>query len=161
MVKLDETYYTSDLHFGSDIIAETRGFKNSKEWEDYYITTHNSLIQKNQRVILVGDIAKKEENLEILNYLNGSIHIVLGNHDKPIWFKEKYRTHPMLIGDGLVVTHFPVHPCFFSGNKEKWINIHGHTHYYTIPDDKYFNVCPDVRSNKPVLYKRGFSPTSP
>ena len=89
--------------------------------------------------------------------LNGTIHIITGNH---CWLQayEGMDVRPSLTAKyGFWLSHAPIHPNELRGRK----NIHGHVHneavtYYDeifeieAPDPNYINVCCDVTDYKPI-----------
>lgn len=101
----------------------------------------NAKVPKDAEVYLLGDVAfcKSDETLELLNQLNGSIHLVKGNHDKNSNIGGKCRSRFASFQDYVerkieteegiqlvVMSHFP----FLSWNKMhygSWM-LHGHCH---------------------------------
>jgi calcineurin-like phosphoesterase family protein len=69
--------------------------------------------------------------------------LVLGNHD--ILTTQEYlsvfdEVQGLVKKYGMWISHAPVHPNELRGK----YNVHGHVHYASIEDDRYFNVCPEV-----------------
>lgn len=159
-MKLNNTYITSDLHIGSNNIAKTRGHDTwESAWKEYR-DNHNNLI-KNQddKVIIVGDVCSNKRYQHHLKELNGTLHFVLGNHDFGFDYTEYGKVYPMILSnqDEIIITHIPVHPCYFYGRQSNWVCCHGHCHDMLVPtnegylDKRYINVCPDVNDNSPIL----------
>jgi calcineurin-like phosphoesterase family protein len=158
-MKLKNVYITSDLHIGSTLIANTRGFDTWEEaWINYKFNHNNLIKDKNQVVIIVGDICSNKRYQHHLKELNGTLHFVLGNHDLGFDYNDYGKAHPMLLSSELqiIITHIPVHPCYFYGRQINWMNAHGHLHDMFIlteegyKDKRYINVCPDVNNNSPT-----------
>lgn len=158
-MKLINAFITSDLHIGSDKIAQTRGFSDWTEaWLDYK-SKHNAIVSNNQTVIIAGDVCKNKIYQDFLKQLKGNLHFVLGNHDLGFNYEPYGKTHAMLLCSklGVIITHIPVHPTYFYEHKTNWVNCHGHMHYMHVTkednsiDDRYINVCPDLHNNQPIL----------
>lgn len=84
-------YFTSDTHFGHKNIIkyqpETRGhFTSVDEMDDTLISNWNAHVTPQDTVYHLGDFAFTNQGRirEILNQLNGTLHIVTGNHDKAL-----------------------------------------------------------------------------
>lgn len=150
-MKIKNALLISDLHLGSDIIAQYRGFKNALDFLVWYQEWHNNQIKySTQPVFILGDIAIDNNWLSTLLSLKGTLHLVLGNHDiLPLVDYQKVvrdgsvNSMIMLPHQKRILTHIPVHPCFFDGNKSEWKVIHGHLHTHTLPDKRYINVSMD------------------
>jgi calcineurin-like phosphoesterase family protein len=79
------TFFTSDHHFGHVRILElsSRPFKDVDEMDEKLILNWNSVVQPGDVVWHLGDIMMGTKPPETyLDRLNGTIHLVLGNHDK-------------------------------------------------------------------------------
>lgn len=88
-------YFTSDFHlFHKNVIRfDNRPFNNVDEMHIAIEEGWNEVVQPQDIVIYLGDLsfAKREDKKyvsEMLNRLNGTIHFVLGNHDKYFEIKE-------------------------------------------------------------------------
>jgi calcineurin-like phosphoesterase family protein len=161
VMKIKNGLVISDLHLGSDAIAQFRGYKDSWDFWLHYQQIHNSQIMyDNQPVFILGDIAINADWIKVMcGQLRGKLHFVLGNHDiLPIelYSQQVKRTGGsvnamiMLPHQKLVLTHFPVHASFFEGNKTEWKNFHGHCHTQKIEDARYIGCSYDqlqIRGN--------------
>lgn len=151
-------YIISDTHFFHDNILKYNRpqFKNVKEMNENLIEQWNSIISKNDRVFHLGDFAFGQDlNAieQIINRLNGSIYLIIGNHDTPakIELYQRYFKLFSIYKDGnIVFTHCPLHPTLLEeisprseGTNERF-NVHGHNHRGCIPDKRYFNACWDI-----------------
>ena len=79
-------YFTSDTHFGHDreFIYGPRGFKNLHDMENTIITNWNKTVKPEDEVYLIGDFflgTDLDFVRNTIDNLNGSIHIIRGNHD--------------------------------------------------------------------------------
>ena len=123
---------------------------NSEEGDAFLIEKWNSVVSKNDMVWHLGDVCWTKESLKILEKLNGTKHLVLGNHDHfPVEEYLKYfsKVYGILYHKEFIFSHFPIHTSSFSRRFK--VNIHGHLHDKTIKvrflgedidDPRYFNV---------------------
>jgi len=78
-------YYTSDLHIGHDFVAGTRGFKDADEMDSFMVDSWNAVVRDRDHVWVLGDVTAggfNDRHIEVLDALNGTKHLVSGNHDK-------------------------------------------------------------------------------
>lgn len=136
-------YFTSDLHLGhdKDFIYEERGFEDIHSHNLAILKNWNSVVTPNDTVCVLGDLmlGDNAEGMNILKQLNGTIHIILGNHDTDSRIA-LYQTLPQVTnitfadriryrGYTFFLSHYPM--CTGSadqGLKQAVINLHGHTH---------------------------------
>jgi calcineurin-like phosphoesterase family protein len=82
------TYFTSDLHFGHANVIKysNRPFASVQAMDEALIANWNSVVTQHDEVWLLGDVFFHQVDTakRILRRLNGSIHLVYGNHDKVI-----------------------------------------------------------------------------
>lgn len=81
-----KTWITSDSHFQHSNIIKycSRPFKDVNEMDETLVSNWNSIVDKNDTVLHLGDFAfvkTREEIRKIVDKLNGHIHLLLGNHD--------------------------------------------------------------------------------
>lgn len=76
----DKIFFTSDTHFSSErtLILSKRPFRNTEEMDWEMIRNWNKVVTPGSIVYHLGDFG----NYEILKYLNGNIHLVLGNYEE-------------------------------------------------------------------------------
>jgi calcineurin-like phosphoesterase family protein len=77
-------FFTSDYHIGhNNIIAYSqRPFQNTEEMTREIIARHNAVVGPDDIVYNVGDFALNEKLVqEVLGQLNGTQHLIAGNHD--------------------------------------------------------------------------------
>ena len=82
-------WFTADTHFGHEnIIAhDSRPWSTVVEMEEGIIENWNAVVQPEDTVYHLGDFTmggKYGTLLRILGKLNGKIHLIKGNHDKPM-----------------------------------------------------------------------------
>ena len=79
-------WFTSDTHFGHERIIELakRPFKNADEMNETIIDNWNALVQPDDFVFHLGDVAlgKIADTLPLVGRLNGRKILVVGNHDR-------------------------------------------------------------------------------
>jgi len=136
-------FFTADLHFQDDrlnLYARDLMFENSKEVDNYIIKTWNKTVDKNDLVILIGDISMTKDGLKNLDKLNGEKWLVKGNYDIPVESggTAKYEISDKILskyftkilddlkleigGETVYINHFPTNA------KSEFFNIVGHIH---------------------------------
>lgn len=138
-----EIFFTSDTHFNHKNILKycpNRKFGNIIEMNEGIIKAWNKKVPAGATVYHLGDFAfcnliKQEE---IINRLNGNIHVIRGNHDAD-FPRDKFvsiSNYREITVDGrlIVLCHFP----FLVWNKSHRdaYNLHGHCHN-TLEYDKH------------------------
>jgi calcineurin-like phosphoesterase family protein len=118
------------------------------------IENYKKVVQKRDTVWFHGDIIFDPKYLEIVKDLQGNKKLLLGNHD--IEKKRNITLSDLLLvfdsveslvkHKGTWLSHAPIHPDELRGA----INIHGHTHYYNIDDDRYINVSVEQTQYAPI-----------
>ena len=154
-------YAASDLHFGhSNTIVKfkrpdgspLRDFSSVEEMNETIINNWNNTVGKNDRVFLLGDVVINKKYIPLLGQLNGTIFLVMGNHDNhPNDLYTAYGNVKRLCGSmeyaDMILTHIPVHTAQF----ERFLgNVHGHLHWNSLPDPRYYNVSVERINYTPV-----------
>ena len=82
---MSKVYYTSDTHFLHNMVAETRGFKDSATHDAEMIQRINDTCRANDVLWLLGDVGmgRTGEILELVHQIQPRVNLVLGNHDAP------------------------------------------------------------------------------
>lgn len=129
-------FFVADYHFGDSNIELYEGRPHL--FIDEYLERYNNVVQKDDIVYFLGDIATKnfidDECLNyILNNMSGYKVLVLGNHDKEIskdinfWislgFDEVYK-YPIIVDDFFICSHEPM----YVSKQMPYVNIYGHVH---------------------------------
>lgn len=82
---MGKIYLTSDLHFchDKDFIYEPRGFKCVEDMNETIVKNWNGLITEDDDVYILGDcmLNNNAKGMNLLESLNGRLHIITGNHD--------------------------------------------------------------------------------
>ena len=93
-----------------------RPFANVKEMDEYIVDKWNKKVSDNDTVWVLGDIVSPEHfDKDLLNRLNGKIHLILGNHDYPVRKLIASETKIELCSenflysdDNIVMFHYPI-----------------------------------------------------
>jgi len=156
---MSNVWFTSDLHFGHDNMVDFRNelgvynykFGSTADMDGRIIDLWNSTVRERDTVWVLGDVAWNVEGLRLYDKLNGSKHLVMGNHDSHRLSNDAFHDYFATV-NGLVkkyksiMSHCPVHPQEM--DVRSWtINIHGHIHHKDrcIDDPRYFNVNIDIQ----------------
>ena len=164
-------FFLSDTHFNNENIIRycNRPFANAAEMNETIIKNWNAIVANGDTVHVLGDfiLGSPETIPEILNRLNGKIHLVRGNHDTPrkLGIYEQY-PEKIIVKDieyvsfgGLwfVCCHFPITDEGFldmvTKDNSEVVVLHGHVHdkepFCDIEHHK-FNLSVDVTEFSPV-----------
>ena len=149
---MSKVFFTSDLHFShANIIKFCPAFRPQyvEEMDEFLISQWNAVVSPEDTVYNLGDVSFAHDigRVEaVLRRLNGTHHLIYGNHDALI------RQHaPRLLNtpkhDGLpllasaqdylllklpeskqkmVLFHYPIHE--WDGCHKGWYHLHGHIH---------------------------------
>lgn len=160
-------FFTSDTHFShANIIKyENRPFKNVNEMDEYLIEKWNNKVNKNDEVYHLGDFAfaSESEIHNLLNKLNGKIHLIYGNHDKEIkkhkdlqnkfiWCKDYYKLK--INNQVIILFHYPIQAWDMKhyGSLHFYGHVHSNIttkHHLTITLENAYNVGVDVCDFEP------------
>lgn len=82
-------FVTADLHLGHNNILKYEDsrakFANVEEMDNYLISRWNSIVSPIDHVYIIGDVSFYKDDAktkELINRLNGTKHLIDGNHDK-------------------------------------------------------------------------------
>ena len=139
-------YFTSDWHFNHNqpFIWDARDFSSVEEMNEEIVRRHNSVITEDDEVYVLGDLCMGPDlaaNKELIERLNGKLHIVFGNHDtdkrKEMYSKCKnvveicgYATVIKYKKYHFYLSHYPTATDNYNdqGLKNMVINLCGHIH---------------------------------
>lgn len=176
-------FFTSDPHwFHTNILtfeSEHRPFSTVEEMNEVLVENINSRVKKNDMLYFLGDIVfgNKQENLKIINRINGRKVLIPGNHDyfHPLFGEKKaakYRPmyqevfdalsrpeeHTYIGGHLVRLCHFP-----YEGDHQEQDRhteyrpvddgtplVHGHVHSLWKIRGHQFNVGVEVSDLFPV-----------
>lgn len=162
-------YFTSDLHFGHNkpFLYEPRGYKNIEEHDQNIINNWNSLIKPEDEVYILGDLMLGNNNygIECVRQLNGTLHLVYGNHDtdaRKLLYQENnlhclgYASVLKFDKYSFYLSHYPTLVGNFDeegANKKKFC-LCGHSHtqdkFLHFSLGKAYHVELDAHNNYPV-----------
>lgn len=140
-----ELFFTSDSHFNHLNIIKfcNRPFKDVEEMNEKLIENWNKVVPKDGIVFHLGDFALGGNWNDIINRLNGKIHLIVGNHDNKSMrqsYMDKFESveYQMLLKIGeryVYLNHYPF--LCYGGTYRKdddavW-QLYGHVHSY--PDN--------------------------
>lgn len=133
-------FFISDLHFGHEncLDFDDRPFLDIDEHDTALINRWNNVVSPEDDVYILGDISWKNTTatINILDMLNGSKHLIVGNHDHKFLKSADFRSRFIEICDykelyidknkSVVLSHFPIfsYRNLFRG----WIHLYGHVH---------------------------------
>ena len=164
------TYFTSDQHFGhfNIIRLSHRPFASADEMDETMIAKWNAKVKADDTIYVLGDLFFRSANVEpILNRLNGSKHLVLGNHDHS-WtgrvrladYFESVQTMKEIDVGGAPATlcHYPM---LSYPQARRGYMIYGHIHNNTGDDywplimrrPRMLNAGVDVNGYEPVTFE--------
>lgn len=134
-------WFCSDLHFGHKNIDKFRkGFRSEQEHREYIKYHWEKAVTKRDTVFVLGDAAFTEESVVDFKGLKGRKFLIRGNHDllKTSTYLEYFEeVYGLLKYKEFWLSHAPIHP----NELRNKINLHGHVHYATVPDNRYVNIC--------------------
>lgn len=81
--------YTADLHIGHRLVAGLRGFETPVDHDEALVEAWNRAVSPRDSVWILGDVTSgsfRDYHRGVVERLNGTLHLVSGNHDG---------THPM------------------------------------------------------------------
>lgn len=162
-------FFTADHHFGHANIIKfsERPFESLEHMNEELIKRWNEKIGKDDTVYHLGDVSlgKPDFTKEILDQLNGKIHLIKGNHeysalripDRFEWIKDY---HEFYVEDEdanqgkqkIILLHYAMRT--WNGSHHGTWQLYGHSHG-TLPDDELslsLDVGVDCHNFYPVSY---------
>jgi calcineurin-like phosphoesterase family protein len=164
---MSELFITSDTHFGHANILRfcSRPFFNIKEHDQALIDNWNSVVGPNDTVYHLGDVAFKcsmDYALNIMKKLNGTKHLILGNHDKlakqfnnirpNTWESVEYYAEIEHEKQYICLFHYP-QATWHWAYKNAW-QLYGHVHGNMKNSGKSLDVGVDCWKYTPVSFEQ-------
>lgn len=171
----ENLFFTSDTHFFHRNIIEycNRPFGGDKEMNETIIKKWNEEVPKDGIVFHLGDFSLNGKSLplkEIIDSLNGTIYLVVGNHEKDVLSRDEIRERFASIDDILeikvedkelahnfqhiVLCHYPM-ITWNAAHRGSW-QLFGHVHG-KLPDFKLtpnqMDVGVDCHNFYPLSYQ--------
>ncbi|MDR1268137.1 MAG: metallophosphoesterase family protein [Planctomycetaceae bacterium] len=153
-----KTFFFSDPHFGHYNIIEyqNRPFQTTEEMDAVMIENWNRVVTPNDHVYLLGDVSlhTPKKTHEILHQLQGTITLVLGNHDNRAELEKTGRfdlvsPYPILYDNFFLLSHEPI----FVNEQCPFCNIYGHTHRNKFENTLlHVNVCAECVDYTPIPF---------
>ena len=133
-------------------------FKDAAEGDGYMLQRWADLVRPEDHIYHLGDLTLARGNhrdtdlVKIVRGLPGHKTLFLGNHDHKDarkYFEYGFqKVRASNVADGLLLTHYPVHPGSLSLRVR--FNAHGHTHGAPDIDHRYLNVCVERTAYEPI-----------
>lgn len=146
-------WFWGDIHGGHKNIQRFRKEFDSEETSWNTIKeNHHKMVTKRDHVFFLGDTVFSAERLaDIKTWVGAKKVLILGNHcTQYLHIKELAEAFDEIHGlykyKEFWLSHAPIHPVELRGR----FCLHGHTHYNTLDDDRYFNTCPEVNGYSPI-----------
>jgi len=139
------SWFCSDLHWGHKNISKFRNEFISSEEENRRVIQNDwkALVGKKDHVYILGDFCFDMELMDQLLDMPGERkYLIRGNHDEfdlGVYAKYFHNVYGLKKYKEFWLSHAPIHPNELRGK----VNLHGHVHYATIDDPRYFNCCPE------------------
>lgn len=162
------TFFTADTHFGHANIIRYCGrpFETKQEHDQILINNWNSVVKPQDTVYHLGDFGfgPAEDLRKIAGKLQGRIHFIKGNHDKPSVLeiiggrfssiKDVHVIYPNVNGkkQTIFLSHY-AHRTWFKSNHGSW-HLWGHSHGNMKPWGLSFDVGVDCWNFTPVSLDR-------
>lgn len=132
-----DVFFTADTHFNhKNILLFGRGahFSDVEEMNERLIQNWNAVVGKHDRIYHLGDFSfgPKEGIIEVIERLNGDIHMVRGNHDRQLdSLKQMFASFGdykeiKVDGQRVCMSHFPF-LTWHQAHYGAWM-LHGHSH---------------------------------
>lgn len=173
-------FYTSDQHFGHANIIEycNRPFVDVLTMNEALVERWNAVVDADDEVFVLGDVAMRvvpDNTLSYVSRLNGTKHLIAGNHDKCWEGNTKRGDWPRryldagfasiateatrtLAGRDVLLCHFPYAGDSHAQDRYTWARpidtgswlLHGHVHDAWQVNGRQINVGCDVWGHAPV-----------
>jgi calcineurin-like phosphoesterase family protein len=152
------THFTADNHFGHEAIItmSARPFTTVDEMDETMIANWNAVVAKNDNVWHVGDFAHRidvKRKRAIFSRLNGSKHLVPGNHDDAdtlslAWASIGQIRQIVVDGQKIVLCHYGLRT--WPGSRRGALHFYGHSHGTLPGNSQSLDVGVDCWDFRPV-----------
>jgi calcineurin-like phosphoesterase family protein len=154
-------YFTSDSHFGHENVIRycNRPFANADEMDEAMIERWNAIVKPNDTVYHLGDFAMgKNAAPNILRRLNGTKHLIWGNHDSnqtrklDLWASSQYALEIKEADKLIVLCHYSMRVW----NKSHYgsLMLYGHSHGSMEGNDQSLDVGVDCWNFEPITLEQ-------
>jgi calcineurin-like phosphoesterase family protein len=155
-----EYFFAADHHFDHANIIQfcNRPFETVDEMNEVLITRHNSIVKKEDMVIVAGDFSfanKKRTFTEFINKLNGNFVFLRGSHDR--WMgKHGGNFHEIwertIQKQKIVVCHYAMRT-WAASHYNSW-QLYGHSHGTLEPVGKQWDIGVDTNDFYPYSFEQ-------
>jgi calcineurin-like phosphoesterase family protein len=167
---MNQLFFTSDHHFGHANIIRfcNRPFESVEEMDEVLIQRWNEKVQPDDLVYHLGDfgLTSKEHLASILDRLNGTIHLIAGNHEGSAmqhrrrfqWIKDFYE---LKVKDPekengvqrIILFHYAMRT-WRGARRGNW-HLYGHSHgnLPDLEDQLSFDIGVDCHDFYPLSYE--------
>lgn len=120
------------------LACDNRPWSTTEECDAMLIENWNNKVSPDDEVYLLGDVSwyNVTKTIEILKGLNGTKHLIIGNHDKSFLKNNRFRDCFESIdnykeiedddGHGIVLCHYPIPT--YNKHYYGWRHLYGHVH---------------------------------
>jgi calcineurin-like phosphoesterase family protein len=150
--------FTADNHFGHEAIIamSARPFSSVEEMDETMIANWNAVVARGDNVWHVGDFAHRcdpKRKRAIFSRLNGSKHLVPGNHDDGDtlalpWASIGQIRQIVVEGQKIVLCHYGLRT--WPGSRRGAIHLYGHSHGTLPGNAQSLDVGVDCWDFRPV-----------
>jgi calcineurin-like phosphoesterase family protein len=154
-------FFTADTHFGhagilSDRMHRPRPFASIEEHDETLIAVWNGRIRPDDQVWHLGDFAygaTADRIRDIFHRLNGTKHLILGNHDarrttRLPWASQQDRAQVADRGCTFVLDHYAMRT--WNGAHRGVLHLYGHSHGILPGDGRSLDVGVDCWAWRPI-----------
>jgi calcineurin-like phosphoesterase family protein len=152
------THFTADTHFGHEsiIAMSARPFSTVEEMDEAMIANWNAVVSRGDNVWHVGDFAHRidaKRKRAIFSRLNGSKHLVPGNHDDANtlslgWASIGQIRQIIVESTKIVLCHYGLRT--WPGSRRGAIHLYGHSHGTLPGNAQALDVGVDCWDFRPV-----------
>lgn len=151
---MSNVWFLSDTHLDHANITKFRvNFKSVEEHNAVIKENYHKFVTKRDLVFFLGDICFSREALNDMGSWVGAKKVLIcGNHDleRGITMTDLCNTYDAVYSlykyKNMWLSHAPIHPNELRGK----MNLHGHVHFATLDDDRYFNCCLENTNYAPI-----------
>lgn len=159
-----DDFFTSDLHFGHELMRDKRGFATIDEMDEKLVSNWNDRVSKHCRAFILGDISwhKWDATQKLMDRLNGQKFLILGNHDEGVvkhiknfaWIKDvaMVTVKTKFKNQRIFLSHY-AHRVWASSHRGVW-HLYGHSHGSLAddPNSLSFDIGVDCWNLYPVNF---------
>ena len=148
-------YFSSDHHFGHTNILKfcNRPFKDVNEMNQELIDRHNSIVNDNDMVIIIGDFSflSKPDTKAVIKRMKGHLVFLKGSHDR--WLKPYTQCHELWehyfkeLKTYITCCHYQMKT--WPRSHYNSIQLYGHHHGNSIPEGKQMDIGVDTNDYYP------------